>query len=72
MISQPYPTKGTAAGEGKLYAIKNRLKKFFLMLDLEKRQFHFTDQEPERKSQLILFVTYKQVKGKWQTEAVKR
>ena len=65
MISNPYPTKGTAKSAAKVYAQENGIKKFLLMLDLDKRQYHFSDQEKDRESKLITFARYELVKGKW-------
>ncbi|TWH49617.1 hypothetical protein [Sporomusa sp. KB1] len=64
MISKPYPTKGTAKSAAKVCAQENGIKKFLLMLDLDKRQYHFSDQEL-KDSKLIVFARYALIKDKW-------
>ncbi|WP_094607761.1 hypothetical protein SPSIL_008740 [Sporomusa silvacetica DSM 10669] len=69
MISNPYPTKGTAKSAAKVYAQENGIKKFLLMLDLDKRQYHFTDQEKDRESKMIVFARYALIKDKWRDKS---
>ena len=65
MISKEYPSKGTARNAAKEYATKNGITKFLLMLDLDKRVYHFSDQEKPKESKLIVFARYELIKGKW-------
>lgn len=66
MLSKPYPSKGTAKSAAKLYAQQHKLTQFLLMLDLDQRKYHFSDQEKDLESKLIVFARYKFVKGRWQ------
>ena len=70
MVSCPYPTKGTARSAGKVYAENNGLKDFILMVDLEARQYHFSDEDKAPDPKLIVFARYKLSKGKWQDRPV--
>lgn len=65
MLSNPYPTKGTAKSSAKIYAEDNGLKKFILIVDLENRQYHFSDEEIKPGCKMIVFGRYKFNKGKW-------
>ena len=65
MLSNPYPTKGTARSDAKIHAESNNLKEFILMVDLESRQYHFSDEEIQPESKMIVFGRYKFCKGKW-------
>lgn len=65
MLSEPFPSKGTARAAATEYAAANKLKAFMLTIAAESRKFHFTDQEPDRSSKQIVFARYKLVKGKW-------
>lgn len=65
MLSKPYPSKGTACGAAKEYAQQNGIKIFLLLLDLDKRQYHFSDREKPKESNLIPFANYELVRGKW-------
>ena len=65
MLSNPYPTKGTARSDAKIHAENNNLKEFILMVDLENRQYHFSDEEIQPESKMIVFGRYKLSKGKW-------
>jgi len=70
MISIPYPSKGTARSAAKEHAEENGLKNFILMVDLEKRKYHFSDEEKAPDPKLIVFARYKLSKGKWQDRPV--
>lgn len=69
MLSKPYPSKGTARNAAKEQAKESGFKKFILLLDLDKRQYHFSDQEKDRESKLIVFARYELVKGKWRDKS---
>ena len=69
MLSNPYPTKGTAKNAAKVYAQENGIKKFLLMLDLDQRQYHFSDQEKDPSSKLIVFARYALIKDKWRDKS---
>lgn len=64
MLSKPYPSKGTAKGAAKVHAQENGITKIALALDLEKRQYYFTDEDKAPK-ELITFARLELVKGKW-------
>lgn len=65
MLSNPYPTKGTAKSGAKDHAEENKLTKFMLMVDLEKRQYHFSDDKINPEPKMIVFAKYEFKKGKW-------
>ncbi len=65
MLSEPYPSKGTARAAAKEYAAANNLKAYMLTVAASSRKFHFTDEEPGPESQQYVFEKYKLVKGKW-------
>ena len=65
MLSDPYPSKGTARSDAKIHAEQNGLNKFSLMVDLENRQYHFSDEEIKPESKMIVFGRYELSKGKW-------
>jgi hypothetical protein len=64
MISAPYPSKGTAKADAKLYAQANGIKKISLLIDAGNRQFHFSD--GEQPSNMLVFAKIEQRGGKWQ------
>ena len=70
MVSNPYPSKGTARSAAKEHAEKNGLNKFILMVDLNKRQYHFSVEDKAPDPKLIVFARYKLSKGKWQDRPV--
>ena len=70
MISTPYPTKGTACAAAKVHAKATGIKKFMLLLDLDKRQYHFSDREKSKESKLIPFARYELIKGKWRDKTM--
>lgn len=65
MLSNPYPTKGTAKNSAKNYAEENGMTKFILMVDLENRKYHFSDEEIKPESKMIVFGRFNFKKGKW-------
>ncbi|MCM0760483.1 hypothetical protein M7775_18170 [Sporomusa sphaeroides DSM 2875] len=65
MISKDYPSKGIARNAAKEYATQNGIAKFLLLLDMDERQYHFSDQEKPIESKLIVFARYELIKGKW-------
>lgn len=65
MLSDPYPTKGTAKSNAKIHAEQNGLPRFMLMVDLEKRQYHFSDEKINPDPKMIVFAKYELKKGKW-------
>ena len=65
MLSDPYLTKGTARSAAKLHAEQNGLTTFTLMVDLENRQYHFSDEEIKPGCKMIVFGRYKLSRGKW-------
>lgn len=65
MLSNPYPSKGTAKSSAKDHAEQNGINTFILMVDLENRQYHFSDEEIKPGCKMIVFAKYKRSKGKW-------
>lgn len=65
MLSEPFPSKGTARAAATEYAAANKLKAFMLTIAAESRKFHFTDQEPAPSSNQLVFARYRLIKGKW-------
>lgn len=65
MLSNPYPSKGTAKSGAKVYAAHKGLTKFFLILDIEKKRYYFSDEESAPKAKMIVFGRFQLVKGKW-------
>lgn len=70
MVSEAYPTKGTARNAAIEQAKESGFKKFILLLDMDKRQYHYSDQEKDKESNLIPFARYEQKKGKWQDKTM--
>ena len=71
MLSNPYPTQGTARSSGKIHAEANGVKEFILMVDLENKQYHFSAEEVEPESKMIVFGRYKFNKGIWLEKPIK-
>lgn len=71
MLSNPYPTKGTARSSAKIYAEENGLKEFILVVDLVDKQYHFSNEEIKPESKMIVFGRYKFNKGKWLEKPIK-
>jgi hypothetical protein len=65
MLSVPYQSKTIAKKAATKYAQTHGLTKFNLLIDAEKKLFHFADidQAPEPKK--FIFAIFKLVKGKW-------
>jgi hypothetical protein len=66
MISIPYQSKTTAKKATKNYAQVHGLTKFNLLIDIEKKLFHFTDTdwEPEPKKFYLAYFSELKVNGK--------
>jgi len=65
MLSDPYPSKGTARSDAKIYAAQNGLTNFILLVDVENRKYHFSNEKIKPESKMIVFGRYKFSKGKW-------
>ncbi|AIF52024.1 hypothetical protein [Pelosinus sp. UFO1] len=65
MISNPYPSKGTAKSGAKVYAANKGLTKFILIVDPEKKWYLFSDEDKAPEAKMIVFGRFQLVKGKW-------
>lgn len=66
MLSQSYPSKGIAKAAAKIYAQKNGLAHFVLIVDVETRQYYFSDEEQAPGPRMLIFAKMERKKNKWQ------
>lgn len=65
MLSNPYSSKGTAKSGAKVYAEHKGLTKFILVVDIEKKQYFFSDEDKAPDNKQIVFGRFQIIKGKW-------
>lgn len=65
MLSVTFPSKGIAKSAAKVFAAENGITRIALAVDLETRQYHYTDKPEDLNKNQIIFARMELVKGKW-------
>jgi hypothetical protein len=65
MLSNPYQSKTTAKKAAKSHAQDHGLTKFSLIVDIEKKQYFFSDEDKAPELKMIVFGKFQIIKGKW-------